>query len=122
MTNWKIGDTAHCVNTGAVTHTIQGTYPAIRLHMDYTVNDVHVCSCGTVSLDIGLANPNRDVHTSCSCRASIPNKGVHWAHASRFVKKVPKKEIEAAIAEAVAVEEYELAGSLKKDMELLYTD
>jgi hypothetical protein len=116
MENWQKGDVAICVNTTGSFSNGPGALPALRLHSEYIVNDVFVCRCGCVSLDVGLAAPVKSTGTWCNCRTSLPYPDVHWCHSARFIKKKTKEDLRVAIEKAIDNEDYELVIELKSQL------
>jgi hypothetical protein len=111
--NWKKGDIAICIQQGG--QNPYGNYPAVIKGKEYIVNDIYKCKCGEVSLDVGIYNPS-GLPTKCGCTSyNHHDVSVHWACASRFIKKDPRS-LEERIAEAVEKEEYELAHELKQQL------
>lgn len=112
--NWKPGDIAICVNTGRLdTNSDKGVLPSLRLKAEYIVNKVHLCECGSVSLDVGLGLGISSKGVECNCGAlSSPKTGIWWCNAIRFVKKKTREAIKEEMDEAIADENYELAQQL----------
>jgi hypothetical protein len=115
MDEWKKGDVGICINAGEIGPG-KGLSPPLRLKAEYIIQDVFLCRCGELALDVGLSSPLHSNGTFCDCRIVLPYSDVHWCAAVRFVKKKSKEETEEAIAEAVANEDYELADTLRKGL------
>ena len=116
--NWQVGDVAICVNTGMIpgNKDSQGL-PPLRLKCEYVVGAVRQCECGSIALDVGLYTP-KDGGTTCSCGAiGRPGMHIHWASATRFVKKRTRAEVEAEIEEAIDCEEYKYAQVLQDELD-----
>jgi hypothetical protein len=115
---WEVGDIAICKIVGNLPDNADpGEPPPLRLNAEYVVNIVRVCECGGVTLDVGLSSRGpRGTRCPCGARAS-GKTGIHWANASRFVKKRTNSAIEVEIAAAIADENFELADKLHKELE-----
>lgn len=116
MENWQKGDVAICINTTESFSDGPGALPSLRLHSEYIVNDVFVCRCGCISLDVGLASKTNNTGTWCACRISLPYSDVHWCHSARFTKKKTKEEIQSEVEKAVSNEDFELAAKLRDQL------
>jgi hypothetical protein len=104
--NIKIGDIVKCINNKPLYNNVVA--PPVRL-IEYKVLGKHVCKCGNISYDVGLASNNG---TACSkCLRTVNNDIIHWCAAERFIKAQPIAE---QIAEAVREEKYELAHELQQ--------
>ena len=114
---WEPGDVAICKVVGKLYgFDDQGIPPPLRLNAEYIVNAVNICGdCGVVKLDVGL-NSMSNVGTRCNCGARSKPSDIHWANATRFVKKKTRADIMAQIAEAEAKEDYSLAAALQRDL------
>lgn len=113
---WKIGDIAICVKVGPLVGQI-GNSPALRLNAEYLVNNIKMCECGDIDLDVGLSIDSYSKGTVCICGARSSSKtGIWWCSSTRFVKKQTKEETEKQLEEAVANENYELAQELSEKL------
>lgn len=115
MDKWEVGDIAICIKVGSIVSG-PGNPPVLRLYGEYIVNAVNVCSCGNVSLDVGL--PSGGKQTRCfKCDNHYLGNEAHWCSSVRFVKKQTKEMIQMELNAAVEVENYELAQILKERLE-----
>jgi len=115
--NWEAGDIAICKIVGNIPGCNQaGDPPPLRLNVEYVVHIARQCECGTWSLDVGLSSKGT-AGTRCICGAvARPGTGIHWANASRFVKKKTREAIQEEIDEAIHDENYELAEQLRQKL------
>lgn len=112
---WEVGDIAICIKVGSIIPGYRKN-PSLRLYGEYLVNAINVCSCGNVSLDVGL--PSEGKHTRCSkCDNHYLGNGAHWCASARFVKKQTKEMVQMELNAAVEAENYELAQILKERLE-----
>ena len=109
--NWEVGDIAICVKVGDISNQ-SGVNPLLRLYGEYIVNGLYLCSCGSLSLDVGLVTPYPR-NTKCNCERLIGGLDIHWCDSIRFVKKKSKQMVELELAAAVEAENYELATELR---------
>lgn len=111
--NWKEGDIAICIKVGALGKSSpNANSPALRLNAEYVVQNINQCpKCKHVALDVGLGTSDPR-GTECFCGELVPCKDIHWCASERFVKK-QTLSLKEQIAEAIAVEDYELANKLK---------
>jgi len=115
---WEAGDVAICKYVGDLPtkSSTNGKNPPLRMNAEYIVNGVHICECGTIKLDVGLYS-ELNGGTTCACGAiSRPGTHVHWANASRFVKKKTREAIREEMDEAIHNEDYELARQLDNQL------
>lgn len=114
-TTWKKGDIAICIKTGNLTNK-PGNNPLLRLNAEYIIQNVKICECGDIDLDIGLSsNDPRGILCQCGALTS-PKTGIWWCSSARFVKKRTKSEINAELNEAVQTENFELAHTLQEEL------
>ena len=111
--NWKSGDIGICIKTGLLPHQKSSTnLPQLRLKAEYLIQNVSICGCGKVMLDVGFGLP-ADKGVNCGCGAvTSPSTGIRWVAAERFVRKQTNKEVEYQIEQAILAEDYELAQEL----------
>ena len=110
--NWKIGDIAICIDNKP--HTGKNG-PPLRINLEYIVNKIYICECGSVDLDVGLYSNNGTV---CKC-GSTTSSDIHWCNSSRFIKKRTKEEINEELEKAVNEDDFETASLLKEELDKL---
>lgn len=111
MSDWKKGDIAICVTVGQMTNQ-KGTPPPLRKDMEYIVQGVKICACGSITLDVGFGAMGITVMCCSGCTRKTMNEPIWWCSAKRFVKKDLRSK-EEQIAEAIESENYELALEIK---------
>lgn len=83
-TDWKVGDIVECVKTGIDTELDTFLPPPVHLNRKYIVQDIDVCKCGNVSLDVGIYV---EEGVTCECGAISSSKsGIWWVSEKRFKK------------------------------------
>jgi len=115
---WNVGNTALCVKVGPLGYQNQDSkgLPALRLKGKYLVNNVHTCSCGSVSLDIGLViREGLVLGVRCGCGAVSAPSDIHWCASERFVNEqdIEAEATEEQLEEAIKSEDYVLAASIR---------
>jgi hypothetical protein len=115
MEKWEKGDVGICIKVGDLDASVPGHPPLLRLYGEYVVNDIHVCNCGSVSLDMGLVSQYNS-YSICVCGSQIPDTSIHWCNSVRFVKKRSKEMTQLALNAAVAAEDYKLAQVLSNQL------
>ena len=110
---FEIGDIVKCIKVDGEDNTYM--YPPLILGREYIVYGIRACSkCGEIDLDVGLITPYENSTEFCACDVEIciPAGVAWWCDANRFVKRVSVKE---RIADAVEIEDYELAQELHEN-------
>jgi hypothetical protein len=115
MEKWEIGDVGICIKVGDLDASVPGHPPLLRLYSEYVVNDIHVCSCGAISLDMGLVSAHK-TYTICLCGSQIPDVTIHWCNPIRFVKKKSKEMLQLELNAAIEAEDYKLAQVLSNQL------
>jgi hypothetical protein len=115
MEKWEIGDIGICIKVGDLDPGVPGHPPLLRLYGEYIVNDIHVCKCGAVSLDMGLVS-QFNTNSVCICGGGIPDITIHWCNSVRFVKKKSKEMLQAELNAAIEAEDYKLAQVLNDQL------
>lgn len=115
MTTWKKGDIAICVNVRTLRNYGNGTPPPLIKDREYVVNSIHICGCGKLALDVGIAH-TMDEHSCNKCDRITINEPIWWCAAERFVKK-QTLSLKEQISEAISTENYELAHSLQDELQ-----
>lgn len=86
MGNFKVGDRVVCVDASGK------PYSNLRT-VKYIVNQVQVCVCGSVSIDVGLLHFAPLRITYCECGNELVGLDVDWCCPQRFRKVEEKKEV-----------------------------
>ncbi len=94
--DWKVGDIAICINVSSLSGKLRNLPPLV-LYQEYKVLNIQECSCGSVSLDVGL-NVNSNIKCSI-CDKIKPVSGIWWCNSKRFTKRLPISAIDALISE-----------------------
>ncbi len=108
MTQFKIGDRVKCINVDNLNPKQNGRLPPLVLHREYIIYDIRVCSCGGVSLDVGISKLKLFRTICYTCITPTPPSSIHWCSAKRFVKVQEKKEY-IAVESSVEIEEPSLS-------------
>lgn len=53
---------------------------------EYIIRDIYTCSCGSISLNVGVMLPGILCKTRCSCGELVPGTGIWWLNSKRFTK------------------------------------
>lgn len=78
----KVGDLLKCVSSAPLEGN--GVAPPVNVGHDYTLQEIHTCSCGQEHYHIGLES-NYNYVTCYNCKRELPNGDKkHWCHPSRF--------------------------------------
>jgi hypothetical protein len=110
--NWKKGDIALCIETGRISFGSDKEQPPLIKNREYIVFDVDICSCGEVSLDVGIGH-NFTGGPFCMCGRGTANDGIWWCAARRFVKsRTNTATSEETVKEKVANLDLEFKKSL----------
>ncbi len=80
---WNIGDIAVCIDANNLNNGRAS--PPLLVNYKYIANDVNICDCGHVMLDIGIKTDSGGV--TCNCGVSIKVKGGWWCSSRRFTKQ-----------------------------------
>lgn len=99
---FKIGDRVKCIKVGNITNG-PGLNPPLVLNREYIIYDIHVCKCGSVTLDVGLSTTMSNAKC-VKCSNKYKGQNVHWCHSSRFIKVQEKTEYKAVHSEIVVEE------------------
>jgi len=109
--NWSKGDIAICVDNSDV-FGLGGILPNLRKNVEYIVNGVRTCECGSTALDIGLLK-DKETIMKCNCGISTSGSEIRWCSSERFVKRKTNTELEEELEAALLDEDYEKAANIK---------
>lgn len=101
---FNIGDIVICINNS-------GLEEFLKQNGQYVVNDIEVCSCGCITLDVGINNQDKEL----KCKECGDRKGItNFFRSARFVKKETKSKSER-LKEAELNEDYELCSKILQE-------